>query len=222
MILGENACRNDTILSVGLKTMNLMAGRNHHIRPTEAYDREKFRSDRMRLIYSYIKFLKKVLNLELSSFWTKKELLKDQYVSILDSCDSDDSALVQILSQPEFRARLLQSRIDFQESNKRGVVTTRYCTEQGVWSGASRRTRQWGGRRVRWLRYHKWEWGRGLRRWRRQYQMLQFVLTPQDCSPKVVEINIISYMAFNSKPQMYPGPKAPQWFDRWLEISAFL
>ena len=132
MILGENACRNDTILSVGLKTMNLMAGRNHHIRPTEAYDREKFRSDRMRLIYSYIKFLKKVLNLELSSFWTKKELLKDQYVSILDSCDSDDSALVQILSQPEFRARLLQSRIDFQESNKRGVVTTRYCTEQGV------------------------------------------------------------------------------------------
>ena len=66
----------------------------------------------MREIYSYIKFLKKVLNLNLSSYWVKKELLEQEYETILNSCTTedtwmdgykDDSALVRILSQPEFK-----------------------------------------------------------------------------------------------------------------------
>ena len=87
----------------------------------------------MRLIYSYIKFLKKVLKLDMSSYWVKKELMKPKYQSILDSCksgsftnfsngsrldaDKDDRALVNILLQPEFK-NLLDDKIDFQMSSR--------------------------------------------------------------------------------------------------------
>ena len=74
------------VISVGLKTMTFYKGRNHHIKPSQEFTETKFSSERMKCIYSYIKFLKKVLNLDLSSYWVKKELLKPEYQTILDSC----------------------------------------------------------------------------------------------------------------------------------------
>ena len=112
----------DEIISVGLKTMNFLNERNHHIKPAQAFTGDKFKSPRMKAIYSCIKFLKKALCLDLSSFWVKKELLREQYQSILeDSSDSDDRALVLVLSQPEFRSKT-QNKIDFQESNRIGYI----------------------------------------------------------------------------------------------------
>ena len=121
------------VISVGLKTMTFLEGRNYHIKPAQEFTDNKFSSDRMRNIYSYIKFLKKVLGFDISSFWIKKELMKREYQAILDSCttgteinyssgvalakDADDVALVKILSTPAFKSKL-ESKIDFEESNK--------------------------------------------------------------------------------------------------------
>ena len=91
----------------------------------------KFSSRRMKKIYSYIKFLKKVLHLDLSSYWVKKELLKPHYEVILSSwttgitleynysgdqihVDKDDKALVRILAQPEFKTKV-EHKIDIQQ-----------------------------------------------------------------------------------------------------------
>ena len=120
------------VLSVGLKTMTFFEGRNHHIKPAQEFTEEKFSSPRMKDIYSFIKFLKKVLHLDLSSYWVKKELLKPEYELILDSCtegvggvfgsdDQDDMALVHILAQPEFMIKV-ESKIDFANSLKYGYV----------------------------------------------------------------------------------------------------
>ena len=64
-----------------------------------------------------------MLQLDLSSYWVKKVLLKTEYQSILDSCDKgrilytargevggkldkDDLTLIMILAQPEFKAKV--------------------------------------------------------------------------------------------------------------------
>ena len=124
--------------SINLKTMNFSSGNNYHIKPAQEFTVSKFSSNRMRDIYSYIKFLKKALNLDLSSYWVKKELLKPEYQSILDSCSKgrilytsqgdvdhvlhrDDLALVIILSQPEFKNKV-EDKIDFHESFKWSYV----------------------------------------------------------------------------------------------------
>ena len=57
----------------------------------------------------------------------KKELLKDHYEAILDSCkddgkDNDNRAVIAILSQPEFRTRVERSKIDLKESNISGTI----------------------------------------------------------------------------------------------------
>ena len=130
-----NLNQDGDIQHVVLKYMNFFEGRNHHVRPAQPSEegREKFSSERMRMMYSYIKFIKKnVEGVELSSFWTKKELLKSQYEEILDSCkekngrgevvDNNDCALVAILSQPEFRSKVEGSRIDLEKSNKEGFI----------------------------------------------------------------------------------------------------
>ena len=109
------------LTSVILKTINFEVDKNHHIRPAQPNTEEKFRTERMKEMYCYIKFLKKALALDLSSFWVKKELLKDQYQWILDSTHDGDRALVQILSQPEFRSKV-EAKIDFQKSNETGEV----------------------------------------------------------------------------------------------------
>lgn len=114
------------VTSVGLKTMNFEEGKNHHIKPAQEFTKAKFSSERMREIYSYIKFLKKVLNIDLSSYWVKKELLKQEYETILKSCTTEDIwddwmdgykdlALVMILSQLEFKTKM-ENKINFIES----------------------------------------------------------------------------------------------------------
>ena len=120
---------NGKITSVGLKTMTFYKGRNHHIKPAQEFTNTKFSSTRMRHIYSYIKFLKKVFHLDLSSYWVKKELTKPEYQSILDSCRTrkgdgttvDDFALIHVLLQPEFKTKL-ECKINFLESQKRGFL----------------------------------------------------------------------------------------------------
>ena len=114
-----NQDQREDIRSVGLKTMNFFSGRNHFIKPAHDYNRAKFSSERMKNIYTYIKFLKKVLDLDLSSFLVKKELLKDKYQSILDGAEKDDVALLLILSEPEFRIKM-ENSIDFTESHRWG------------------------------------------------------------------------------------------------------
>ena len=117
------------ITSVGLKTMNFYIGRNHYIKPAQELTDDKFSSLRMRHIYSYIKFLNKVLHLGFSSYWVKKELMKPEYQSILDSCTEnrnngttpDDFALIHVLMQPEFRTRF-ETKIDFQRSQAKGFI----------------------------------------------------------------------------------------------------
>ena len=121
------------VCSVGLKTMTFHEGKNHHVKPSQAFTEEKFSSERMKDVYTYVKFLKKALRLDLNSFLVKKELLKEEYQSILDSCgtssigqreryvDRDDLALVQILSQPFFHGKV-EDKIDLQESSKWGIV----------------------------------------------------------------------------------------------------
>ena len=126
-----NLTHDGEIHHVVLKEMNFLEGRNHHVRPAQPSNEggEKFTSERMRKIYCYIKFLKKYVDgVELSSFWVKKELLKAHYTAILDSCheeqmiDYNNTALVAILSQPEFRSRVEGSRIDIGQSSRIGMI----------------------------------------------------------------------------------------------------
>ena len=72
-------------------------------------------------MYCCIKFLKKVAGININSFWTKKELLREKYQEILDSCDDDDRALVMILSQPEIKTKV-EGAIDMKKSNYLGFV----------------------------------------------------------------------------------------------------
>ena len=118
------------ISSVGLKTMNFLDGRNHHIKPAQKYTQSKFSSPRMKAIYGYIKFLKKALYLDINSYWIKKELTREKYQSILDLCtegtsiaDKDDLALVRILSQPAFKLKV--RRINLERSLEEGFIHVR-------------------------------------------------------------------------------------------------
>ena len=72
-------------------------------------------------MYCCIKFLKKVACISINSFWVKKELLREKYQEILDSCDDDDRALVMILSQPEIKTKV-EGAIDMKKSNYLGFV----------------------------------------------------------------------------------------------------
>ena len=117
------------VTSVGLKTMSFFEGKNHHVTPVQEFTRSKFSSERMRDIYSYIKFLKKALDLKLSSYWVKKELLKADYQSILESCETDDVALVQILSQPELSTKV-NDKINMEDSLRSGYVNLRRSRHQ--------------------------------------------------------------------------------------------
>ena len=75
----------------------------------------------MKDIYCYMKFMKKVTDINMNSFWLKKELLKPKYKEILSSSKDDDRALVQILSQPEIRSKV-EKIIDIRKSNYLGFV----------------------------------------------------------------------------------------------------
>ena len=82
----------------------------------------------MKAIYGYIKFLKKALDLDINSYWIKKELMREKYQSILDLCtegtsiaDKDDLALVRILSQPAFKLKL-RGRIILERSLEEGFI----------------------------------------------------------------------------------------------------
>merc|ERR1719245_2302522 len=109
---------NGMITSVVLKTMNFGEERNHHVRPAQPYTGgEKFQPEEMKKIYCYIKFLKKALDLDLSSYWVKKELLKQEYQEIVSGTWSEDNALVEVLAQPEFRQKVAD-KIDIEKSNK--------------------------------------------------------------------------------------------------------
>ena len=48
-------------------------------RPAQEFMASKFSSEGMKDIYRYIKFLKKALHLDLSSYWVKSELNKPEY-----------------------------------------------------------------------------------------------------------------------------------------------
>ena len=120
-----------SISHVVLKEMNFFEGYNHHVRPAQADnpDKEKFSSDRMRKIYGYLKCSKKNIDgMDLSSFWAKQELLNPQFGAILDSCkeadgeENDDRAVVSILTQPEFRSKIRESRIDLEKSSEYGEI----------------------------------------------------------------------------------------------------
>ena len=119
---------NGDIRSVGLKTMTFTEGQNHHVKPAQEITATKFSSPRMKEIYTYIKFLKAVLSMDLSSYWVKKELLKTEYQAILDSCtiggefgEKDDLALVKILAQPQFKIKF-EKKIDFKQSLHLGYI----------------------------------------------------------------------------------------------------
>ena len=114
-------CGSGTVTSIGLKTMTFLEGRNHHVKPAQEFTEDKFSSERMKDIYRYIKFLKKVLHLDLSSYWVKRELLRREYETILESSENDDLALVQILSQPEFKPKF-DDHVDFSESHYHGYL----------------------------------------------------------------------------------------------------
>ena len=120
---------NGQFTSVTLKTMSFFEGRNHHLKPAQPFTNHKFSLERMRRIYGYIKFMKKTLHLDLSSYWVKKELMKTEYQSILDSCtegiqsvaDKDDLAVAQILMQPEFLTKL-DDKINYERTQEMGYV----------------------------------------------------------------------------------------------------
>lgn len=117
--------KDEEVKCLVLKDMNFKSDRNHFVRPAQPYTEEKFKSRRIKAMYCYIKFLKKTLDLDLSMFWVKKELSKEQYHAIVDSCDSDDRALVKALSHPELRSRV-DSKIDVRQSYKRGCIYRAY------------------------------------------------------------------------------------------------
>ena len=92
---------------------------------------DKFRSDEMKKIYCCIKYLKKALDLDLSSYWVKKELLKQEYQKIVSGERDEDRALVAVLSQPEFRQKVAD-KIDIDESNNSPLIEFQgFCPSAG-------------------------------------------------------------------------------------------
>ena len=110
------------INSVVLKVMNLCEERNHYVRPAQPNtEGEKFQSEDMKKIYCCIKYLKKALDLDLSTYWVKKELLKQEYLDIVHSNRDKTRALLTVLSQPQFRPKVADG-IDIDKSNKEGSI----------------------------------------------------------------------------------------------------
>ena len=135
-----------TIRRVVLKTMNSMQGNNYYVRPSLPYIEEIFKNEKTKKIYSYIKYLKRVLDLDISSYFIKNELRKEQYQTIMKSCITDeaktfqwDLALVTILFQTDFKSKL-EGKIDIEKSAKNGYIclhetklpTTDHMLEEGA------------------------------------------------------------------------------------------
>ena len=109
-LVGPDGCM---IRSVVMKTINFSEGKNHYVRPAQPSVEEKFKSEELKQVYCLIKFLKKRLSLDLSNYWVKMELGKSLYQEIMGS--SGDNALIDVLSQPEFRSKV-DDKIDIKRS----------------------------------------------------------------------------------------------------------
>ena len=125
----------EKINAVVLKTMNNQPGNNYYVRPSLPCTGEPFKNERTKIMYSYIKYFKKVLDLDISSYFVKNELNKDNYQSIMESCITNMTktgdvgwklALMTILSQPDFESKIGE-KIDLEESIRKG----HFCLPKG-------------------------------------------------------------------------------------------
>ena len=103
------------IKGVILKTLNCRLERSYYIKPGQLMPDPTFFSKKMTSVYSSIKALKKLLNVEVSIYGVKK-LMRQRNYERFASLSAHD-LLLQILSQPEIKAKF-EGKIDFERWNE--------------------------------------------------------------------------------------------------------
>ena len=74
----------NTINGVVLKTMNRKQVNNYYVRPSLPCIGDTFKNNRTKMIYTYIKYLKTALDLDISSYFIKNELVCNEFVIKLE------------------------------------------------------------------------------------------------------------------------------------------
>ena len=125
----------EEIKDIVLKTMSNQPGDNYYVRPSLPCNDETFVNEITKQMYTYMKYLKHVLNLNVSSYFIKSQLNKEHSQSIMESCINAetsmggleinksrwDVALVALISQPDFMSTF-GGKIDLKKSSKEGHI----------------------------------------------------------------------------------------------------
>ena len=104
------------LTSVVLKAMNCHKERNYFVKPGQILGGKKIQHKGMRKAYCYLKALKKILDIDVSSFWMKKMLMSRPFSHIAEGWGEGlpEYILFDVLQSPEFKS-LFSDAIDFEE-----------------------------------------------------------------------------------------------------------
>jgi hypothetical protein len=102
MILFWQNLENHT--AVLLKNLNWQSERNHFVRPGQHLGVEKFQSRDHRIVYCFIKALKKILSVDVSMYMVKKMMLTEQ--NHLNG-HNHYIAFFNIMSEPELKEKFV-------------------------------------------------------------------------------------------------------------------
>ena len=101
----DQSMRNLT--SVALKAMNCHKDRNYYVKPGQILGGKKIQHKGMQKAYCYLKAMKKILGIDVSSFWMKKMLMSRPFGHIAEGWGEGlpELILLDVLQSPEFKSR---------------------------------------------------------------------------------------------------------------------
>ena len=105
--------QNTKLTSVATKQINCHMEKSFYVKPGQILGGKKIEHKGMRKAYCYLKALKKILCLDISSFWIKKQLMSRPFRRMADEWgDLPDCILFDIMHSEQFKS-LFEEVIDF-------------------------------------------------------------------------------------------------------------
>ena len=102
------------LTQVTLKVINCHMDRNYFVKPGQILGGKKFKNKGLRKVYCYLKALKKMLGIDVSSFWIKKMLMTRPFIQIAEGWGEGlpEYILYDVLNSTEFKNHFSEA-IDF-------------------------------------------------------------------------------------------------------------
>ena len=103
--LGDSDVSLKNLTQVTLKVVNCYKDKNYFVKPGQILGGKKFQNKGMRKVYCYLKALKKILAIDVSSFWIKKMLMSRHFSEIANGWGEDlpEYILYDVLNSTEFK-----------------------------------------------------------------------------------------------------------------------